>query len=138
MSQKTHKGAKRGPKPRPSGHLPPVIRLGGGPEPTIPLDRAERAEFDRLIESLRRRGVAEKAEMAAVTQLAKLDVAIEAAFAAKPFDPRVAGVLIGHARGIRRELGLSLQSSRVHTRVWPEEGDAASYWRRKIGGGGES
>ncbi len=89
----------------------------------------------RLEEVLRRRGVIEKIDPGAVTDLARLKVALDAAYKAKPFSPRAVGVLQGHIRGIRRELGLSLQSSRVVTRTSPDEpGSARAYWKSKLGG----
>jgi hypothetical protein len=104
-------------------------------EPTAVLEPAERTHFDRLIETLRRRGVAERVDVAAVTTLSRLEVAIDKGFTAKPFAPKALSGLINNARGIRRELGLSMQSSRIMTRTSPElPSDARAYWRAKLGG----
>src|SRR5215467_9065843 len=90
----------RGPRLRTTASSQPTIRLLRSLEPTIPLEDAEQAELDRLIEVLRRGGVAERVDMAAVTKPAKLGVAIDRAFAATPFSPRSLCILVGHARGI--------------------------------------
>lgn len=127
---------KLGPKPRTAANSRPVAgRIPGGAEPTGKLTDAELQEFDRLCGVLRQRGVLARVDLAAVTTLARLGVAIEGEFALRPINPRSLALLLGHARGIRRELGLSLQSSRVMTRTSAEPGDARSRWAAKLSGG---
>jgi hypothetical protein len=127
--------SNRGRKVKTRSNSPPTLRIPGAVEPVGNLDEAELAEFDRLCTVLRNRGVMDRVDLAAVSTLAKLGMAIEKAWETKPFAPRALGVLIGHARGIRRELGLSLQSSRVMTRTSPSDGDARAQWRAKLAGG---
>jgi hypothetical protein len=133
----TPKSSKSGPKRGPKPARPPVsIRFDAVEcEPTSRLCAAELREFRRLVGVLCRRGTLSRVDPAAITDLARLKVALDRAYREKPFSPREVGILQGHIRGVRRELGLSLQSSRILTRVWPEGQDAKSYWRSKLGGG---
>jgi hypothetical protein len=129
-------GRKRGPRPP---KPPPTIRIEAVEcEPTSRLCAAELREFRRLVGVLCRRGTLSKVDPAAVTDLARLKVALDRAYRAKPVELREVGILQGHIRGVRRELGLSLQSSRILTRVFPEGQDARSYWKAKLGGGESS
>ena len=114
----------------------PAGALAGRLESPIKLAADEQREFDRLVEEVRRRGTLARADPQAVADLARMTCLLRRLYDAKPPDVKQLTATQNCVRGLRRELALSLQPSRVLLRTGPgEASDARSYWREKMAGG---
>lgn len=125
--------SKRGPKPRLAAAT--AGASAGRFEPPAELDVEERVEFDRLTEEVRHRGTLARTDPMAVCDLARMTCLLRRLYAEEPPDVKAVVSTQNCVRGLRRELALSLQPSRVMLRTNPgEPSDARSYWRERMGG----
>jgi hypothetical protein len=125
--RKTRRGPKISLAPSP---------VPGGFESPVTLSTEEQQEFNRLVGIINSRGLLSKVDPQAVADLARMTCALTRAYQAVPIDAKTLTTFQNCCRGLRRELGLSLQSSRVVVRTTPGESDLRTIWRDKINGGG--
>jgi hypothetical protein len=114
---------------RPDGEF---IRLDRAMEPTCELTAAARREFVRLVAVLRSKGSLELVDLAAIADLARMTDLLNRAV--KDKNEKMIPQYQSQVRGLRRELGLTRQPSRVVTRVTPGGMDARVYWQDKLNG----
>jgi hypothetical protein len=112
--------SKRGPKPRTPFNSGPVIagsmEHGEPPEPTSDLSTRAQAELDRLVQTLRDRGTIAAADAGTITEAARLKAALDEVHerpGGAVANIKVVGILTSQLRGLRRELGLTIQPSRA-------------------------
>lgn len=130
---------KKGPKSL-RGPKPPTVPFGtvsgASRAPTEHLNREEAKEFRRLVEECRKRGVLDKVDPQMIVDAACMQVLLRRERRAA--EPNAATIckIQNALRGLRRDLALVQQPSRVVTRVHPNAHETLrSKWGDKMAGG---
>jgi hypothetical protein len=133
------KGQNRGPKLKTAANsAPSQSRFDRAPmEPTIRLTLAGRREFRRLVQALVSRGLIGKVDAGHVSLCAALTAELEKAMEViTPLSVSMVTTLASQVRGLKREMGLTIQPSRSITKVTPgsSAGGAFGDWKARTGG----